>query len=896
MNTRWLYNNKTILATAITAALVSGCGGGEDSTDTKDPAPSTSFTVTALDGYLHKASVSIDGDGDGVCETSVGLTDDKGQLKISGAHKGKAVCVSATAGTTIDMTRGLVAENFTLKAPAGSEVVNPLSSLVVEKLAKDDTLTLALAQKAVVDAIVESGIQINEADAFGDYLAPSNSPEDTLKSKQLEVIGEVLVDNHNKTNITPEAKLAIIEQVAGEVHDKTTNDLDNFNPIVGDISDDGILPPLTVNHRPVSIGAINLGATTEASDGTSTIRLITTYEMKFKDSDAGDTFTYKVAVDSEHQNGVKISDDGVLSGVKVDKAGVFKFYISAVDNHGAKSNPVEFTLTLTSANAAPTIDPTAKAALEETIKALDFTKGVEFPSQTISLDGLFIDEDVASLTIHTHLDGFGLTSSIVDRQLVISGTPTVDGEVNIAIWAEDGVNQAQASTTIFFTIKPSDVVVTHPLENHTFYNIDNQSISEHPQLTCNGVEFKNGLVYFSPKQSEHIYACIEPTEQVGTYQVNGDTLRTTVTEENKTVIDDFIILKPIDAFTNNGYFVRATSVAGQNTGGPAVWLTNFFDNTKHANLALNMESGNSLYRYFVWKNDQYINGDVGIKLNGRSNLNEQPIAAVSFSSALTCADLETIYGSFYLSNENRSTAITTLCQDISNGEPVVTFNNLNGTGDDNLIDGKYYTITSDLTADYQNKMAPLAMRVKYIATKACNTSDDAVNQNDIPTSLTTPEQYQQAISECKSNSATVTNVESVLTNFVRTLASKSFSLRSSQDNYVFYENNLGERSVRIEELNSSDKNDDTVTKQLVATAKWKYENGDIVIFEAKDPANNNAMNVKETIALTSWSYDEKSLALKKLFQSDEYDQHQLGDWQTHGKMSSIVYSLKSVSH
>ncbi|SON50060.1 hypothetical protein [Vibrio tapetis] len=255
MNTRWLYNNKTILATAITAALVSGCGGGSDDSTSSNPSPSKSFTVTALDGYLHKASVNIDSDGDGICETNVGLTDDKGQIKVSELHKGKAVCVTATAGTTIDMTRGLIAQAFTLKAPAGSEVVNPLSNLVVEKLEKDNTLTLALAQKAVVDAIVESGVQIDETDAFGDYLATSNSPEDKLKSKQLEVIGEVLVDNHAKTNITPEAKLTIVKQVATEVKNKATaNDLEGFNPIIGDIAEDGSVAPITVNHRPVSAG------------------------------------------------------------------------------------------------------------------------------------------------------------------------------------------------------------------------------------------------------------------------------------------------------------------------------------------------------------------------------------------------------------------------------------------------------------------------------------------------------------------------------------------------------------------------------------------------------------------------------------------------------------------
>lgn len=882
MNTRWLYNNKTILATAITAALVSGCGGGGDSTDTKDPAPSTSFTVTALDGYLHKASVSIDGDGDGVCETSVGLTDDKGQLKISGAHKGKAVCVSATAGTTIDMTRGLVAENFTLKAPAGSEVVNPLSSLVVEKLAKDDTLTLALAQKAVVDAIVESGIQINEADAFGDYLAPSNSPEDTLKSKQLEVIGEVLVDNHNKTNITPEAKLSIIEQVAGEVHDKTTNDLDNFNPIVGDISDDGILPPLTVNHRPVSIGAINLGATTEASDGTSTIRLITTYGMKFKDSDAGDTFTYKVAVDSEHQNGVKISDDGVLSGVKVDKAGVFKFYISAVDNHGAKSNPVEFTLTLTSANAAPTIDPTAKAALEETIKALDFTKGVEFPSQTISLDGLFIDEDVASLTIQTHLDSFGLSASIVDGQLVISGTPTSDAG-NIVVWAKDGVNQDQASVTIFFMVKPSDVVVTHPLENKTLYNIDNKSVSEHPQLVCNTVEFKDGIIYFSPEQAENTYTCAEATKQVGTYVVNGETLRTTVIENNAKVIDDFTILLNKNEMYQEGYLVQAVSLTEQSNGAASQWVTHFHPIKKDAEHSLNLQTTGEDYRYSIWHKDQYIHGSLISTLNGQSTLNAQPITSLSFNSALTCEDINSIYGSFYLSNENRATTITTLCEEDGNGTPIIKFNDLDGTGDVNLIDGKYYTITSDLNAEYQDKMAPLAARIKYVQTSACEALDDSWNNADKPTSLTSVTDYKAAIATCKADNNTWTNLESAIINMVNETTSKSFDLTSGEETYVFMEQSNGDRSAYLK-----------VNGVTEFTAYWDFVDGDIVLSDLKDIENGNAtIPGTERLALTQFNYFEKSYAIKGIFQSSSFNGLGLGNSDTHGSVHSDVFVFKT---
>ena len=300
MKKRWLNNKKTVAA-AVTAALVTGCGGGSDSSS---PTPITDFTVTALDGYLHKASVRVDNNNNGVCEIDLGVTDEKGQLKVDGQYKDKLLCVTATPGTTVDMTRGIVESAFTLKAPAGSVVINPLTNLVVEKLENDSMLDLAAAQKSVVDALVESGIHVDNNDAFGDYLSATNSPQDALKSKQLEVIGEVLVDNHDKPNINPDSKLTIIKQVATEVKDKTSaDDLEGFNPVVGDIKEDGSVDPITVNHRPKSVGAKDLTFKTEISvGGTTSIDLASQYGLAFEDVDSGDSFTLKVSTDSEYQN------------------------------------------------------------------------------------------------------------------------------------------------------------------------------------------------------------------------------------------------------------------------------------------------------------------------------------------------------------------------------------------------------------------------------------------------------------------------------------------------------------------------------------------------------------------------------------------------------------------
>ncbi|GMM90898.1 hypothetical protein [Vibrio fortis] len=874
MKKRWLNNKKTVAA-AVTAALVTGCGGGSDSSS---PTPVTGFTVTALDGYLHKASVKVDNDNNGVCETDLGVTDEKGQLKVDGQYKDKPLCVTATAGTTVDMTRGIVESAFTLKAPAGAVVVNPLTNLVVEKLENDSTLDLAAAQKSVVDALVDSGLTVDNDDAFGDYLSTTNSPQDALKSKQLEVIGEVLVDNHDKPNINPESKLEIVKQVATEVKDKTSaEELEDFNPVVGDIKEDGSVDPITVNHRPKSTGSKDLTFKTEISvGGTTSIDLVSQYGLAFEDVDSGDSFTLKVSTDSEYQNGASLSNEGVLSNIKHDKAGVYTFYIFAIDSHGARSNPVELKVTFTSPDLAPSVDEETKATFVDTIKAIEFTKGVEFPEQTFSLDGLFIDEDVSALTINADTDALGMSATINNGQLVIKGTPTVDGEFYLVVWAQDAVNQDQASVNIFYTIKPSDVAVTHPLENKILYSIDNSGPTEHPQLGCHSIKFENKVLYFSDISTDYI--CSEPSLQGGTYSVEGDIIKAVINEGVSDEVQHISIVKAYDF--SQGYLIKGTSQTSQTNGVATVWLRDFFVTNKHVESTLNMRSSGTIYRSFFWHNNGYVDPVTSVMLNGLNVLNNQPFASVSFASVLTCDDVMSIYPTFYLSNENRATALSTECVTSSDtNQPTVQFNSLSGTGEDNLANGKFYTITADLAPEFVDKMAPLAMRIEHQGVQSCTTGDDSWGSNDTPTSLSSIEQYQTAITDCKAASNTVTNIESAITNLLLNKPVKHFTLKNLGHSYVFYDQPNGERSVNVKE-----------GSQSVGIGTWDYVDGNIVISNAKD-ANNTPINLKETIAMTSWRYDNLGIAVKSLLQEQNYDSLGLGEWTTHGSVSSDVYVI-----
>ena len=116
-----------------TALLVSACGGGDAS------APPTVIGTSglAVDDYISGATVVCDTNGNGVSDTgeATATTDSTGFFKFA------TVCASglvSTGGTNIDTKLPFVGK---LKAPAGSTLVTPLTTLIAEGMTQDQINT-----------------------------------------------------------------------------------------------------------------------------------------------------------------------------------------------------------------------------------------------------------------------------------------------------------------------------------------------------------------------------------------------------------------------------------------------------------------------------------------------------------------------------------------------------------------------------------------------------------------------------------------------------------------------------------------------------------------------------------------------------------------------------------
>lgn len=120
-------------------------GNAQAATSFNFSTPDVITTGTAIDGYLKGAIVFADKNGNGIWDTGEAktITDDKGDFKLTNA-KGTII---ASGGT--DLTSGK-AFTGTLKAPAGSKVVTPLTT--IQQGFVESGQTAAEAQKSVAKA------------------------------------------------------------------------------------------------------------------------------------------------------------------------------------------------------------------------------------------------------------------------------------------------------------------------------------------------------------------------------------------------------------------------------------------------------------------------------------------------------------------------------------------------------------------------------------------------------------------------------------------------------------------------------------------------------------------------------------------------------------------------
>ncbi|MCG7496977.1 hypothetical protein MHO82_08880 [Vibrio sp. Of7-15] len=151
-----------------------GCGGGDDnsSSNTTPATPSTSYSVTAIDGYLQNAQVWLDLDKDFQLDANEpGATTGAGgkaSLDVTGIdNPGQyPVVVRSIKGKTVDEDTGnTVASDYVMSAPAGQQDVTPLSTLVHVHLESNPTAT---ESEAVTTVANELGIEA--AAVLGDFI------------------------------------------------------------------------------------------------------------------------------------------------------------------------------------------------------------------------------------------------------------------------------------------------------------------------------------------------------------------------------------------------------------------------------------------------------------------------------------------------------------------------------------------------------------------------------------------------------------------------------------------------------------------------------------------------------------------------------------------------------
>lgn len=413
-----LFTNRTVIATAVSATLLVGCGGSEGDTTSNSK---TTFEVQAIDGYLNQADIKVDTNDDGVCDTKVATTGSEGKALVDPQYLGKAICVEAIADTTVDETRGIVISSFGLKAPAGSAVINPMTDLVVDQMEalKIDVESAKLEVQTKIAAQLEIDVsELSEDQIFGNYIQDSST---NVLSKKLEIIGETLVDNHQ---LASAEKMKVAEVAANIIAKDELNTLKDVNIV---ISGSGESISAETNSRPYVTQSAPVYEPISIDDTQEYTLNLNGY---FTDADS-DALTYTV---NSLTSGLTptIAEDSLTLDTGV--AGIHTLHVFAFDGK-TYSYPLVIQYEVFTPNTAPSFDEELIKSVQATLATWSLKQGDSF-NGSVGISGLIIDKEQDAKTNVTISDS-GLSAKIENETLFVNGTPSKFGQVNLTISVED---------------------------------------------------------------------------------------------------------------------------------------------------------------------------------------------------------------------------------------------------------------------------------------------------------------------------------------------------------------------------------------------------------------------------------------------------------------------------
>ncbi|MGV2986387.1 hypothetical protein ACE1OE_01995 [Vibrio sp. E150_011] len=731
MTNIWL-SKKTLLATAISTVVLSGCGG--DSSETSSLPNSGSFTVTAIDGYLQNAIVSVDTNNNGICDlVLINQTDLNGQLNIDSKYQENQICVSAVMNQTIDSSRGPVAKAFDLKAPQGSTVITPLTDLVVQKVQAGTPLDEAKLQ--VVASLTDAGLVVSAEDVFGDYVKQSN--------KHLEVIGETLVDHAQGDN-----GLDIAKEVAGSIKDKTSDELTDYQPNIDSDGQGSII--VTPNHRPNNLKeqsnvAIELGQMTNSID-------LTTW---FNDKD-GDQITYSIQSNDQGPVLSIIGDGSSIISTEATVAGTFTYYVFATDVNGAKSRPAKLIVTVTSPDLPPTVNDDAQLALQKVFDTNELMQGIEFDT-SYTVDTLFNDDGESDVTLsaRTNAPGLIVTAHPGEQRITLAGTPSKAGAYTVSISAKDAINADIAEAVFNIIVAESNIEVPHILEGQVLYKIETDEF--YKEVYCQSIKLEDGKIWFiddseATQPIDPLSACAEPSIEIGQYTTDGETISGTYINDDSatstlSIKADLVDEQSDDSSLSSRYVVSVSDTSATITErSNDIWYTSKSDAEKHLDSKGNNQD---FVYYYPMKNGGYNIGKVGIELQS----DDADLYFESGTVNWTCNDVLSTFKTFALYNGNKElVAKSTECYDInSTPYPTEKAGDLGIDFDFNtpLNKDERYTIAAVRTDSTSTISFGASMLYTDNSLSACSTGDSGWNDNlDQPESLHTENSYINALESC----------------------------------------------------------------------------------------------------------------------------------------------------
>lgn len=565
--------NKVSLLAASVAIALTGCGGSDGGSN----GGNAGIVITGFDGYFKNAVVFEDLNNNGQWDTNdtfLGLTDEKGQLKIkakpettlalqtitpNGAKQKQLIALDPTyAGTyTVDMDHPsqAIAHELVFRAPNSSNVISPITDLVAIEMANNSSLTEEEAAAKVNQAL--GGTEETPIDLYSDFVSGVDKSVELHKTAQILTESKAQNPANYEKKATEFAKEA--DAIVGEMTQEQITDVNNKPVIQDSTPNSNELSPvpvynnkLVVNEDVEEAAEDKLESLPEIVKGAGFDGVELNIEGLFKDKDQNlvtPKLTHNLA-----GTGIEARIEGnqlVLSpAAEVTKAGEFEVILTAEDKDSAgkalSTVSTVFDLNIETANQAPVVIEEEQKRLQSIVDGWQLQQGEAF-EQTLDISGLFQDND-GQITDYSadYVEIEGL-SAIEDGNAIVTikGTPTKAGESGapLAISATDGHTWVQIALSMpevkEGTTPPP---AAHPLEGKTWYYLEHGSDDgndndefNYSRVWCESIKFEGGIVYGNVRSSENRTECTDADTQMedATYKVeNGRLIATFKFEED----------------------------------------------------------------------------------------------------------------------------------------------------------------------------------------------------------------------------------------------------------------------------------------------------------------------------------------------------------------------------